>query len=185
MMSRLVTWTFMVCLISFNSHAELGLLSEQLNNSEMKKLLGHWHIEDSSMNVEGQWQQGAGASWHFYPILNGHAVQDDWIAPPLNQPEPEGGRQFGTNIRIYNPNENRWEMAWASIKGQKVDTFNAIEADGKIIMTGDFNGRPSRITFYDIQTNSFSWKLEFQQADDTNAWTEVYRIKGKRSVKSS
>jgi hypothetical protein len=166
--------------MSNTSHAEVGLLSKQLNNSLMKNLLGKWEITDSSLNQQGQWQAGNGASWHFYTILNGYAVQDDWVAPALDKPEPEAGRQYGTNIRIFNPKENRWEMAWASVKGQKVDTFTAIEQDGAIIMSGQFNGNTSRITFYDIQSNSFAWKLEMQQANET--WLEVYRIKGKRKI---
>jgi len=183
MHSRIVTWMVMICFMCATCHAELGLLSNQLNNSLMKKLLGEWEITDSSLNQQGQWQAGNGASWHFYPILNGQAVQDDWIAPALDQPEPEAGRQYGTNIRIFNPKETRWEMAWASVKGQKVDTFTAIETDDAIIMSGLFNGNTSRITFFDIQANSFAWKLELQQPDKT--WLEVYRIKGKRVVKSN
>lgn len=96
----------------------------------------------------------------------------------MNAPEPKGGRQFGTNIRIFNPAEQRWEMAWASSKGQKVDTFTATENDGQIIMTGQFNGNTSRITFFDFKADSFDWKLEYQPADKT--WLEVYRIKGVR-----
>ncbi len=38
-------------------------------------------------------------------------------------------------------------MAWASVKGQKVDTFTAVEQDRQIIMSGLFNGQNSRITF--------------------------------------
>lgn len=185
MRNKKFIWLVLACFLSFLSHAELGSLADSIANSEMKKLLGHWQIKDSTLNPQGEWQVGQGASWHFYTILNGHAIQDDWIAPPLSQAEPAGGRQYGTNIRIYNPKENRWEMAWASVKGQKVDTFIAVEHEGKIIMTGDFNGQPSRITFYDIKANSFAWKLEFQQADDTSSWTEVYRITGTRAVKST
>lgn len=168
----------MVCFISISSNAEEEQLSKQLSNSLMKNLLGEWVISDSSLDKQGQWQAGKGASWHFYTILNGQAIQDDWIAPALDQPEPETGRQFGTNIRIYNPKENRWEMAWASVKGQKVDTFTAIEHDGAIIMSGQFNGQTSRITFYDIKTNNFAWKLELQQPNEL--WLEVYRINGTR-----
>ncbi|MEZ5473284.1 MAG: hypothetical protein R3E90_16060 [Marinicella sp.] len=179
-MSRVVIWIVVTCLSSGVSRADLGLLSEQLQSSVMSELIGNWKVEDSSVNAQGEWQTGQGASWHFYPILNGHAIQDDWISPPLTQAEPANGRQYGTNIRIFNPKENRWEMAWASVKGQKVDTFVATEQDRKIIMTGLFNGQNSRITFYDIKKDSFNWKLEFQQSDQS--WHEVYRIKGKRSL---
>ncbi len=184
MSSRLVViWSLLASLICAPGHAELGVLSEQLEHSLMKKLLGQWEIADSAINAEGQWQAGPGASWHFYTILNGHAVQDDWISPPLHKPAPEAGRQYGTNIRIYNPKQNRWEMAWASVKGQQVDTFTATESDAQIVMTGLFNGRSSRITFFNIQANSFDWKLEFQQAEPESTWSEVYRIQAKRAVK--
>lgn len=62
-----------------NIQAAEAVLSEQLEGSLMKNLLGHWAITDSTLDKQGQWQKGLGASWHFYPILNGHAVQDDWI----------------------------------------------------------------------------------------------------------
>jgi hypothetical protein len=178
MKSSIVIWTVVACMVSGASRADLGLLSDQLQNSVMSELIGHWQIADSSLNQQGQWQAGVGASWHFYPILNGHAIQDDWIAPALDQPEPENGRQYGSNIRIFNPKENQWEMAWASVKGQKIDTFTAEERDGTIIMTGQFNGQNSRITFYNVSKQSFDWKLEFEQAD--KSWSEVYRIKGER-----
>lgn len=154
-------------------------LSEALKQSIMSRLLGGWNISDSSLNSQGKWQKGQGATWHFYPILNGHAIQDDWISPALNKPEPENGRQYGTNIRIFNPKKNQWEMAWASVKGQQVNTFTAVETKDKIIMSGFYNEKNTRITFFDIRKNNFSWKLEYQQDD---GWLEVYRIKGKRII---
>lgn len=169
-------WSFSIAIAQPNE------LSEQLQNSLMQHLLGHWVISDSTRDASGVWQDGVGASWHFYPILNGHAVQDDWISPALSVPSSSGSRQYGTNIRIYNPKKQRWEMAWASVKGQQVDTFVATETDSAIIMTGQFNGQQSKITFYDIKVNSFLWKLEFQQAQ-TDSWSEVYRIEAIRKIK--
>jgi len=181
---RLVlAWLLLSGSIGMASQNQHELLSEALDQSLMKQLLGHWQIEDSSPDVEGIWQPGPGASWHFYPILNGHAVQDDWISPPLNQPAPASGRQYGTNIRIYNPKKSQWEMAWASSKGQQVDTFVATETGATIIMTGLFNGQNSRITFFAITENTFSWKLEIKQP--SGHWSEVYRIKASRLIQSA
>ncbi len=73
MHSRLVIWMFMACQMCGISHADLGLFSEQIKNSEMRHLLGHWQIKDASLGKDGQWQAGSGASWHFYTIVNGHA----------------------------------------------------------------------------------------------------------------
>ena len=173
-----VAWFLLIGSIAVASQYHLGSLSLALEQSLMRQLLGHWQIADSSLDAEGKWLPGPGADWHFYPILNGHAVQDDWTAPPLSQPAPASGRQYGTNIRIYNTKKSQWEMAWASSKGQQVDTFVATETDTAIIMTGLFNGQHSKITFYDIKANSFLWKLEYQQSD--NSWQAVYRIKASR-----
>ncbi len=158
-------------------------LTDQLNNSLFRQLLGHWQIKDQTRDASGQWLSGPGASWHFYPIFNGHAIQDEWVSPPINQPAPEKGRQYGTNIRIYNFGEHRWEMAWMSVKGQQIDTFQATEHDQQIVMTGLFNGQPSRITFFAIKAQSFQWKLEYRN-QATEQWQEVYRIQGIRAVKA-
>lgn len=161
--------------------AESVKLSEQIQSSLFSQLLGHWQISDQSLDANGQWQPGPGADWHFYPILNGQAIQDDWVSPPAGEAEPAGGRQYGTNIRIFNPGKQRWEMAWASVKGQQIDTFYATEQQGQVVMTGQFNGRSSRITFFDIGPEAFHWKLEFNDPEDSS-WQEVYRIQGRKLV---
>jgi len=161
--------------------AEPEGLSEHVRNSLSSQLLGHWQISDQSLDANGDWQPGPVADWHFYPILNGHAIQDDWISPPASEAEPANGRQYGTNIRIYNPQQQRWELAWASVKGQQIDTFEATEQQGRIVMTGEFNGRSSRITFFAITAASFHWKLEFENPEDSS-WQEVYRIQGQRLI---
>ena len=47
-------------------------------------------------------------------------------------------------------------------------------------MRGFYAGNESRITFFNIQENSFDWKMEFQSKEDKSIWKEVYRIHGKR-----
>ncbi|TQV87243.1 hypothetical protein [Aliikangiella coralliicola] len=143
-------------------------------------LLGNWRIEDFQLDAKGQWQPAGGADWNFYSILNGAAIQDDWIAPSLSKAAPKQGRQFGTNIRIYNPAKKQWEMAWMSNNGKKVDTFIAKEKDGKIIMQGIFGGKNTKITFYDISEKTFLWKMEQENTADnkTKNWKVVYKIKG-------
>lgn len=146
--------------------------------SQFGQLVGHWKIADKGLGQDGKWQDGNGADWNFYWILNGSAIQDDWISPSLSQPEPKSGRQYGTNIRIFNPKKNQWEMAWASNSGQKVDTFTATENQGEIVMKGFYNGAETRITFFDIKPKRFSWKMETQDAK--GEWRIIYRIEATR-----
>lgn len=166
-------------LFSLNSVAQTKQSNHQSNPLGLfAQLVGKWKIADQSLTKDGKWQAGNGADWNFYSILNGAAIQDDWISPSLSQPEPETGRQFGTNVRIYNAKKKQWEMAWASNTGQKIDTFTAVEKNGSIIMQGVFGGANTKITFYDIKTKRFSWKMERQTDKDT--WLEIYRIEGTR-----
>ena len=147
--------------------------------SQFGQLVGDWKIKDYSLNPQGKWLEGNGANWNFYWILGGTAIQDDWISPSLDKPEPDKGRQYGTNIRIYNPKQGQWDMAWASNSGAKIDTFSAREKNRQLIMRGLFNGRDSKITFFDITATHFSWKLE-QKNVSSGEWSKVYRIEASR-----
>ncbi|WP_395375637.1 hypothetical protein [Marinicella sp. W31] len=149
-----------------------------MENTLLNHLIGEWNIKDWSLDKQGQWQEGQGADWNWYKILDGQAIQDDWIAPSLSHTIEPGQRQFGTNIRIYNPQKKQWEMAWMSSNGKKLDTFSAQEYTDKVVMTGYYAGTDSRITFFNIGTDAFDWKLELQQKD--KSWLEAYRIKGTR-----
>ena len=108
--------------------------------SQFGRLVGKWKIRDFAPGADGSWNELGGADWNFYWILGGAAIQDDWISPGMDSPAPVAGRQFGTNIRIYNPKLERWEMAWASNTGAKVDTFLATHEDGSLVMKGLYNG---------------------------------------------
>jgi len=143
-------------------------------------LIGEWKITDSSLGKDGKWHAGQGADWNWYTILNGHAIQDDWISPPLSKETEKGKRQYGTNIRTFNPETSQWEQIWTSSNGKKIDSFSAKEKDGAIVMRGFYTGNESRITFFNLKTDTFDWKMEIQSKEDKSIWKEVYRIHGKR-----
>ena len=147
-----------------------------MENTLFNHLLGDWQIQTWRVGQDGKWVEGQAAEWNWYKILDGNAIQDDWIAPALSIPVQNGQRQYGTNIRIYNPQKKQWEMAWMSSNGKKMDTFIAEEDSDKIVMTGFYLGTNARITFFNMSDASFDWKLELQQQDES--WLEVSRLKG-------
>ena len=147
--------------------------------AQFGRLVGDWDIRDESLQQDGTWKAGNGARWTWRAILNGGAIQDDWIAPAPDVEAPNGRRMYGTNIRIYNAKEARWEMAWASNPGGKIDTFHATADGDDMVMRGEFAGADTRITFFDIKADAFSWKME-QRKDAETPWQEVYRIFGTR-----
>jgi hypothetical protein len=146
----------------------------------MASLIGEWAITTETRQQDGTWADSDPARWNFYFILDGHAIQDDWIdlgAPLGDPPVP----QRGTNIRVYDPAEGRWEMAWIANNTRSMSTYTATnEADGSVVMR-DLWGVPSmrRITFFDMREDRFEWKLEITP-DQGETWTEVFRIHGER-----
>ncbi len=138
--------------------------------------IGNWDIEDSRLSQETKkWVKGAGARWNFVCVGDGAAIQDFWL--------PNSGA-VGTNLRIYNPDSNSWDVAWAV---SSVSGFAHIEA--KQVETGNIVMRfktkaptpDRRITFFPATENSWNWKLEIT-LDGGENWVEVYRIKASRST---
>ncbi len=173
--------TLIALSLTFLAHANLKInKNAPAETKQYAPLLGQWSITDSSIDKDGNWIQGPGADWNWYTILDGNAIQDDWIQPPLDIEVEQGKRQYGTNIRIYNPKEKHWEQIWTSISGRKIDRFTAVGKDGTIVMRGFYANNEARITFYNLKENTFDWKMEFQSKTDENIWTEVYRIHGIR-----
>ncbi len=145
------------------------------------QLAGIWLVEQTVRNRDGSWSdKKTYAEWRWYYILDGHAVQDDWIAPPPDDTSSKAPRFFGTNIRIYTPEEKQWMMAWIDTSGRRLATYTAVNEGGKVIMTGhEASGRMARNTFYNITKDSFDWMKEWT-TDEGKTWFAVSRIHGTR-----
>jgi hypothetical protein len=147
------------------------------------RLVGLWEASMVRRNPDGSWQDRATRYlWRWYFILDGHAIQDDWIRV-RNGSETNPGqshRVIGTNIRIYNPDEQQWHMAWIDSGQRRLATFTAANVDGSIVMTGrNAMGRQVRNTFSNITNQSFNWVQEWT-ADDGATWFEVAKIHCRR-----
>ncbi len=145
---------------------------------QLGRLVGTWNAEQVIRNRDGSWaEKKTYSEWRWYYILDGHAIQDDWISLPQNNDSQEQSPQaIGTNIRIYNPEKKQWVMAWIDKNSRQLATFTAVFENDTIIMTGtDNRGRLSKITFYNITENAFDWKKEWT-ADEGNSWFEIAKI---------
>ena len=143
------------------------------------QLIGTWNAEQSFINRDGSWNdEKKYAKWVWYYILDGHAIQDDWITiDSLNNESI-----VGTNIRIYNPEEDQWYMAWIDKTNRRLATFTAKNDSGTVIMDGtNAKGRHIRNTFFNISENEFDWKQEWT-FDDGKNWVIVTKIHCKRKL---
>lgn len=140
----------------------------------MGQLAGAWDAEQTIIGKDGTWSSGRRSKgiWRWYYILDGHAIQDDWISiDSLNRK-----KAVGTNIRIYNPEDKLWYMAWIDKNHRRLAIFTAISDNGDVIMDGtNSNGRHIHNIFYNIKNETFDWKQEWT-FDEGKSWVEVARI---------
>ena len=141
------------------------------------ELIGTWTATQSIRNQDGSWSEKPEKYiWNFYSILDGEAIQDDWIV------NDSTGQKYtsGTNIRIFNSKENQWHMAWIDKTNRRTAIFTAKNENGQVVMNGtNATGRHVRNTFFNITKQNFDWKQEWT-FDDGNTWVEVVRIKCNR-----
>lgn len=148
-----------------------------------EKLIGEWSTTEEGLQPDGStWAPSNGADWHFYWGFDGWGIRDDYTSPPLSEPvEDESKRQRGTNLRVYDVANKQWVMTWLTVASSTPASFTASSTDEQIVMLSDIanpQGYFGRITFFDMQKDSFEWKLEWSK--DKESWFEVYRIRGAR-----
>lgn len=139
--------------------------------AQFGRYVGDWKIDDESLAQDGSgWGPGTGARWIFECIGDGTAVQDFW--------HPNAGG-YGTNLRSYNPDTEKWEIVWTATALNGMTHISATEQeDGSILM--DYvkpeQNPPRRITFMPPHENGWDWVMEMS-FDEGATWTAVYKIK--------
>lgn len=141
------------------------------------RYIGDWNIEDEGLQQDGvTWLPGNGARWLFACVGNGIAVQDFWMPNGADGSPPPG---VGTNLRIYDPASEQWQIAWTANGSPGFSHISAKQDDdGNIVMhyVSPEPNPPRRITFYPPDEAGWNWVLEmtFNQGE---SWTPVYKIK--------
>ena len=167
------------------------LLSEKGHPKHQEKLkpyevlIGNWefdwigHKEDgSTWTVPGE--------WHFSWVLEGRAIQDNWICPKTNLRAlgkyPDG--EYGTTIRFYDFEEDCIKVIWIGPILSQLCIFKAQQIGNEIIqdeiVVGD-KGKISRWVFRDISKNAFKWEAYISE-DNQETWQINQEVHAKRKV---
>jgi len=77
-------------------------------------LIGNFRIEARRWADEAFSEGYLEAQWNGRWGLDGRVVIDDWFGPQIS---PEAPRNFGTNVRYFNPETGRWSMVWQATNG--------------------------------------------------------------------
>lgn len=108
-------------------------------------------------------------------ILDGKVIQEHF--------ESTAGKQKGykgTSVSVYNPQRKSWHQAWADNRGGYINLKGSFEGNKRIFQTGPRSGPQggtiiSRMVFYDITGNSFTWDWE-SSTDEGQTWKLNWRI---------
>ena len=113
---------------------------------------------------------GSGEStWTFFYTLDRQAIGD------LFEPGPNAG-PAGINLRVYDPQGDRWLLAWTTPTLGRYDQFEA-RADGdNLVMRGHIEAKgpfpthEAKITFFDIDPQRFEWQYEAAANGTDGPW---------------
>ncbi len=133
--------------------------------ADFDPMIGTCICQSVSRNPDGTWQDTLSMLWKFKYIMNGTAVQDEvWR---------ENGLYAGS-IRQYHPDSARWVVTYFSNPGVSTSPGvwqGNLEGDEIILYKEQQapNGMDgaSRLTFYDMSDEGFSWKGEWVDASGT------------------
>ena len=120
------------------------------------QFVGAWDVDAVLVDRDGA-RTPHRAEWHFGWALDGRAVQDVLISPPLGDPgEPE---EYGTTVRFYDPELDAWQITWITPLNRRVRRLIARPDGAGIRLEGRNDaGDLLRWTFSDITPGSFTWR---------------------------
>ena len=137
-------------------------------------LVGEWAIEwmdhleaDSPRCVKGE--------WIFARVLDGTAIQDVFIVPARSERDPQPDAEYGTTLRIYNPQGESWDIFYGCT-GEAI-RLTARKTGEEIILTENTTQK-MRYVFSDITSSTFGWRKE--RMDELGIWQSVAKVIAER-----
>lgn len=145
-------------------------------------LIGGWDLDVTDIDADGTRHKSKGEC-HFTWALEGRAVQDVWITPPVSQRKPGDTRvrnRYGTTIRTYDAQRGMWRVTWINPATGAFNVLFARRVNGDIVQEGTLDdGRLTRWCFRDITDDSFRWTAEVS-SDQGATWQQTVEFLGRR-----
>ena len=142
------------------------------------RFVGSWDIEATYWDHDGNVIAERRGEWHFGWVLQGRAIQDVLIGPPLEEQRRTGepAREYGSPFRLYDTKTDTWRVTWfAPVSGTIVD-LTARRAGDEILLEGvEPDGLLDRWIFSDIMPDAFVW-TGYESKDEGRTWPLVERM---------
>ncbi|MDP4239984.1 MAG: hypothetical protein Q8904_11000 [Bacteroidota bacterium] len=146
-------------------------------------LIGDWEFDWVGHNQDGTTWTVPG-EWFFSWILEGRAIQDNWICPSLSLRNtgkyPAG--QYGTTIRFYDENEDSVKVIWIGAINTQLNLFKAVFSENQIIQQEIMIGQkqnPAKWVFKDLKAESFKWEA-YQSEENRKVWKLTQEVFARR-----
>lgn len=164
---------FFILIFAISANAQVSI--DSLKTGEYFDFwVGKWEL--SWTDKEGNPGKGINV---IEKILDGKVIQEHFKS---TEGKLKGYK--GTSISVYNPQRKSWHQAWADNQGGYINMKGSLEGNKRIFKTDPRTGPQggtiiSRMVFYDITENSFTWDWE-SSTDEGDSWTLNWRIEYKR-----
>jgi hypothetical protein len=120
------------------------------------QFVGAWDFEAMLVDRDGTRTSHRG-EWHFGWALDGRAVQDVLISPPVGSSGP--AEECGTTVRFYDPELDAWHITWITPLNRRVRRLVGRPVGDEIRLEGENDrGELLRWTFSEITPESFTWR---------------------------
>lgn len=131
-------------------------------------LAGSWELDVYDYDMEGGVRRSKGEV-HFEWVLEGRAVQDVWIMPPLAERTAnlgKAGNRYGTTLRVWDPSIESWRVTWINPVTGSRDELIGRRSGNDVVQVGTHSdGVPIRWIFTEITRESFRWRGETLNPD--------------------
>jgi hypothetical protein len=138
-------------------------------------VLHYWAIDVSAQQIKCEVHAG----W----VLEGRAVQDAWIMPPLSERTSQLDKKmnmYGTTLRVWDPGIEAWRISWRNPAGDHHEDQIGRRIGNDVVQLGVRpDGTPTRWSFTEITSYSFHWLGE-SLGSDGKTWTLEGEFRGKR-----
>jgi hypothetical protein len=135
-------------------------------------LVGDWDAEVVDYSVGDEPFKSRG-EWHFAWVLEGRAIQDVWIVPPIAERSPatsKAGNRYGSTLRVYDPALKAWRIIWINpVSGAQNLMVGSRRGNDVVQEATAPDGSLTRWSFVDITSDSFRWVGE-QSSDNGKTW---------------
>ena len=141
------------------------------------RFVGSWDIEATYWDHEGNVTAEPRGEWHFGWVLQGRAIQDVLMGPPLEEQRRTGTppREYGSSFRMYQPATGTWRVSWfAPVSGTIVDLIARAEGEEIVLEGVEPDGLLDRWVFSDITPDTFTWTG--YESKDGKTWPMVERM---------